>query len=630
MKQLKVENLTKTYGEKSLFENISLTITEGERIGLIGVNGTGKSTLLQIISGSESGDKGTVTKAKDYTIGYLAQDPAFNEEDTVLAAVFDGDTAALRAMRKYEEVLLAMSLDAENTKLHDAYTAASQEMDASAAWDMNTEAKTILERLGITDLTAKISALSGGQRKRIGLAQVLIETPDLLILDEPTNHLDFQSIRWLEEYLNRFKGAVLLVTHDRYFLDRVTNHMVELDRGSAYRYVGNYEKFMESKAIRMENEVRESEKNKNLYRKELAWMRRGPQGRATKQNARQDRFHDLEKKVKTKTDDSELAIDFVTSRLGKDVFELKNLEKRFDEKQALQDFSLIIQPGERLGITGNNGTGKSTLLNMLAGKLAPDAGEVVTGQTVQIGYYTQQNEEMDPDMRMIAYLQEAGEQVTTSGGEVISVSAMLERFLFPPNSHGKKIGSLSGGEKRRLFLLRILMERPNVLLLDEPTNDLDTQTLTVLEDYLESFNGTVITVSHDRYFLDKVVNKLLVFRAIGEVEIFYGEYSDYLKELEAKGKPAKSMKKMANTSVEKSSPEKKEKVKLTYQEQLEWDGIEDAISKLEKDIESLNETLEQTGADFTKAAEISGFITAKETELEQMMERWEFLSQYAE
>ncbi|EHL2817927.1 ABC-F family ATP-binding cassette domain-containing protein, partial [Listeria monocytogenes] len=418
--------------------------------------------------------------------------------------------------------------------------------------------------------------------------------------------------------------------HDRYFLDRVTNHMVELDRGSAYRYVGNYEKFMESKAIRMENEVRESEKNKNLYRKELAWMRRGPQGRATKQNARQDRFHDLEKKVKTKTDDSELAIDFVTSRLGKDVFELKNLEKRFDEKQVLQDFSLIIQPGERLGITGNNGTGKSTLLNMLAGKLAPDAGEVVTGQTVQIGYYTQQNEEMDPDMRMIAYLQEAGEQVTTSGGEVISVSAMLERFLFPPNSHGKKIGSLSGGEKRRLFLLRILMERPNVLLLDEPTNDLDTQTLTVLEDYLESFNGTVITVSHDRYFLDKVVNKLLVFRAIGEVEIFYGEYSDYLKELEAKGKPAKSMKKMANTSVEKSSPEKKEKVKLTYQEQLEWDGIEDAISKLEKDIESLNETLEQTGADFTKAAEISGFITAKETELEQMMERWEFLSQYAE
>ncbi|HAA6940707.1 TPA_asm: ABC transporter ATP-binding protein, partial [Listeria monocytogenes] len=299
-------------------------------------------------------------------------------------------------------------------------------------------------------------------------------------------------------------------------------------------------------------------------------------------------------------------------------------------KQVLQDFSLIIQPGERLGITGNNGTGKSTLLNMLAGKLAPDAGEVVTGQTVQIGYYTQQNEEMDPDMRMIAYLQEAGEQVTTSGGEVISVSAMLERFLFPPNSHGKKIGSLSGGEKRRLFLLRILMERPNVLLLDEPTNDLDTQTLTVLEDYLESFNGTVITVSHDRYFLDKVVNKLLVFRAIGEVEIFYGEYSDYLKELEAKAKPAKSMKKMANTSVEKAAPEKKEKVKLTYQEQLEWDGIEDAISELEQTIESLNETLEQTGADFTKAAEISELITAKETELEQMMERWEFLSQYAE
>ncbi|MBC1935394.1 ABC-F family ATP-binding cassette domain-containing protein [Listeria grandensis] len=628
MKQLKVENLTKTYGEKSLFENVTFAITEGERIGVIGVNGTGKSTLLTIIAGMEEGDKGVITKAKDYTIGFLAQDPVLDDERTVLEEVFQGETRALQAVRKYEQVLLEMAIDPDDTRLHDRFTEAQHEMDATNAWDVNTDAKTILDRLGITDLTAKVGALSGGQRKRVGLAKVMIETPDLLILDEPTNHLDFTSIRFLEDYLNRFRGAVLLVTHDRYFLDRVTNHMLEIDRGTAYRYVGNYEKFMESKAIRMENEMREGEKNRNLYVKELAWMRRGAKARSTKQKARQDRFADLEGKVKAKTDDTELELDFATSRLGKQVFTLDHVDKRFGEKHVLQDFSLIIQPGERIGITGNNGTGKSTLLNMLAGRVTPDAGEILTGQTVRIGYYTQQNEEMDPDQRMIAYLQEASETVKTSEGEVVSVSNMLERFLFPPITHGKKIASLSGGEKRRLFLLKILMERPNVLILDEPTNDLDTQTLTVLEDYLETFNGTVITVSHDRYFLDKIARKLLVFTGIGQIEMYLGEYSDFLAEYESRKGKSKMFAAEIEPEVVVEKP--KEKVKHTFEEKREWAEIEGLIEAQEAGITKLNKALEVVGADFTKANELNSALVEAEAELERLMERWEYLSQFAD
>ncbi|EUJ49385.1 ABC-F family ATP-binding cassette domain-containing protein [Paenilisteria rocourtiae] len=628
MKQLKVENLTKTYGEKSLFENVTFAITEGERIGVIGVNGTGKSTLLSIIAGMEEGDKGEITKAKDYTIGFLAQDPVLMDEHTVLEEVFQGDTRALQAVRKYEQVLLEMAINPDDTLLHDRFTRAQHEMDATNAWDVNTDAKTILDRLGITDLTAKVGSLSGGQRKRVGLAKVMIETPDLLILDEPTNHLDFTSIRFLEDYLNRFRGAVLLVTHDRYFLDRVTNHMLEIDRGMAYRYVGNYEKFMESKAIRMENEMREGEKNRNLYRKELAWMRRGAKARSTKQKARQDRFADLEGKVKSKTDDTELQLDFATSRLGKQVFTLENVDKRFAQKHVLQDFSLIIQPGERIGITGNNGTGKSTLLNMLAGRLAPDVGEISTGQTVRIGYYTQQNEEMDSDQRMIAYLQEASEVVKTSDGEVISVSNMLERFLFPPVTHGKKIGSLSGGEKRRLFLLKILMERPNVLLLDEPTNDLDTQTLTVLEDYLETFNGTVITVSHDRYFLDKIAKKLLVFTGIGQIETYLGEYSDFLAEYESRKGKTKMFAVEPEKEVIVEKP--KEKVKHTFEEKREWAEIEGVIEAQEAKITAISSDLEHVGADFTRANELNSALLEAESELERLMERWEYLSQFAD
>ncbi|MBC1419535.1 ABC-F family ATP-binding cassette domain-containing protein [Listeria fleischmannii] len=623
MKQLKVIDMTKTFGEKTLFDHVDVTISEGERIGLIGVNGTGKSTFLDCIAGISSGDTGEILKPSDYTIGFLRQNPPLDEKVTVLEAIFAGETRNLRAVREYERVLLAME-EEQTEAIHEHFTRAQAEMDATNAWDLNTEAKTILDRLGVKNLKAKISELSGGERKRAALAQVLIETPDLLILDEPTNHLDFTTIKWLEDYLTRFKGAVLVVTHDRYFLDRITNHIIELDYGKLYRYVGNYESFMESKAIRLENEVRESEKNRNLYRKELAWMRRGAKARSTKQKARKDRFVDLEDKVKTKTNDAKLELDFKTSRLGNDVFLLEHVSKRFSEKVILDDFNLLIKPGERLGITGKNGTGKSTLLNMLTGQITPDTGEITTGQTVNIGYYTQQNTELDPDKRMITYLQEIGNEVKTTQNETISVSAMLERFLFPKEAHGKLIGSLSGGEKRRLFLLKVLMSAPNVLLLDEPTNDLDTETLTVLEDYLETFNGTVITVSHDRYFLDKIASKLLVFKGQGITEEYYGMYSEYLEQA------ADETPKKVAPSKPKEEPEvKKEKVKFSYMEKKEWAGIEAAIAEKEAQIATLNEELQETGADFTKAGDLSAQIETAEADLLHLYERYEYLSQFA-
>ncbi|MBC1399604.1 ABC-F family ATP-binding cassette domain-containing protein [Listeria fleischmannii] len=623
MKQLKVIDMTKTFGEKTLFDHVDVTISEGERIGLIGVNGTGKSTFLDCIAGISSGDTGEILKPSDYTIGFLRQNPPLDEKVTVLEAIFAGETRNLRAVREYERVLLAME-EEQTEAIHEHFTRAQAEMDATNAWDLNTEAKTILDRLGVKNLKAKISELSGGERKRAALAQVLIETPDLLILDEPTNHLDFTTIKWLEDYLTRFKGAVLVVTHDRYFLDRITNHIIELDYGKLYRYVGNYESFMESKAIRLENEVRESEKNRNLYRKELAWMRRGAKARSTKQKARKDRFVDLEDKVKTKTNDAKLELDFKTSRLGNDVFLLEHVSKRFSEKVILDDFNLLIKPGERLGITGKNGTGKSTLLNMLTGQITPDTGEITTGQTVNIGYYTQQNTELDPDKRMITYLQEIGNEVKTTQNETISVSAMLERFLFPKEAHGKLIGSLSGGEKRRLFLLKVLMSAPNVLLLDEPTNDLDTETLTVLEDYLETFNGTVITVSHDRYFLDKIASKLLVFKGQGITEEYYGMYSEYLEQA------ADETPKKVAPSKPKEEPEvKKEKVKFSYMEKKEWAGIEAAIAENEAQIATLNEELQETGADFTKAGDLSAQIETAGADLLHLYERYEYLSQFA-
>jgi ATP-binding cassette subfamily F protein uup len=500
-------------------------------------------------------------------------------------------------------------------------------MDALDAWNASTNAKTILMKLGIDDFSKKIEELSGGQKKRVALAQVLIAEPDLLILDEPTNHLDFDSVKWLEDYLSRYKGSILLVTHDRYFLDRVTNRMFELDGGNIYSYKGNYAAFLEAKAIREENEAATFEKRKNLYRRELEWIRRGAQARSTKQKARIGRFEELDEKLSSgKPSVEKLDISLNGSRLGKQVFEIKDGSKRYGEKTILDHFDLLVKPGDRIGIIGRNGTGKSTLLNILAGRIPLDKGEYLIGQTVKIAYYTQESEDMDENKRMIEYIKETAQIVETSDGKTISAAQMLERFLFSPFTHGTVIRKLSGGEKRRLYLLKLLMSAPNVLLLDEPTNDLDTQTLTVLEDYLEEFPGVVITVSHDRYFLDKAAEQLLVLQGKGKIDSFYGSYSQYLEKETSIGTEKSQL-----VSKQPSKPPVKEKKKkMSYLEKKEWEEIDEVIANTEARLEEIVSEMEKTGSDFTKAQELMKQEMELNTKLEQLIERWSYLAELAE
>ncbi|WP_053363892.1 ABC-F family ATP-binding cassette domain-containing protein [Bacillus sp. FJAT-27251] len=624
MKMMSAENITKSYGEKTLFEGVSFTIGERDRVGLIGVNGTGKSSLLKILAGIDAPDSGHMTTPKDYRMSYLSQQPELNPDLNVLEQVFFGEAPILKLMREYETTLFKMEQDPEDASLHEALMGLQQQMDSLDAWDANTAAKTILTKLGIADFRKRTGDLSGGQKKRVALAQVLIEAPDLLILDEPTNHLDYESVKWLEEYLGRYTGSLLLVTHDRYFLDRVTNRIFELDGGTLYSYKGNYASFLEAKAVREENEAATLEKKRNLFRRELEWIRRGAKARTTKQKARIQRFEQLETQISGKSAEK-LDISLSGSRLGKQVLELKEAEKNFGGKVILQDFDLLLKQGDRIGIIGRNGTGKSTLLNILAGKIPLDSGELITGQTVRIAYYTQENEGLDENKRMIEYLKETAQVVHTSDGKTISASQMLERFLFPPSTHGTPIRKLSGGEKRRLYLLKLLMEEPNVLLLDEPTNDLDTQTLTVLEDYLDDFPGVVITVSHDRYFLDKTVDQLLVLEGEGKISLFFGNYSDYLESL--------------LTQKEVSIPEKKEKQepqdrtkkkKMSYMEKREWEEIEDKIAAAEARIEEIQAEMAGIGSDFEKGQALMKEESELNEQLEQMIERWSYLSEIAD
>lgn len=627
MKMLTVENVTKTYGEKQLFNNISITIGEKERVGLIGINGTGKSSLLKIIAGLDQPDDGKIITGKDYSIAFLDQQPDLDSVKTVLEQVFHGEAPILRLMREYEKTLLLLNSSPNDTKIQEDLFQLQKQMDALNAWDASTNAKSILMKLGIEDFTKKIGELSGGQKKRVALAQVLIAQPDLLILDEPTNHLDFDSVKWLEEYLSRYSGSILLVTHDRYFLDRVANRMFELDGGNLYSYKGNYAAFLEAKAIREENEAATFEKRQNLFRRELEWMRRGAKARTTKQKARIQRFDELEDKLSGgKPTGEKVDISLNGSRLGKQVFELKDASKTYGEKIILNHFNLLVKPGDRLGIIGRNGAGKSTLLNILAKKLPLDEGEFIMGQTVKIAYYTQESEDMDENKRMIEYIKETAEVVETSDGKTLSAALMLERFLFPPFSHGTPIRKLSGGEKRRLYLLKLLMTSPNVLLLDEPTNDLDTQTLTVLEDYLEEFPGVVITVSHDRYFLDKVVDQLLVLRGEGQINSFYGNYSEYL----ANESAVEVKKIVTNTPAPTKAPEKEKKKRMTYKEKKEWEEIDEVIAKTEARLEEVAEEIGNTGSDFTKAQELMKLEAELNEKLEYLIERWEYLAELAE
>ncbi|MEW8970020.1 MAG: ABC-F family ATP-binding cassette domain-containing protein, partial [Mesobacillus sp.] len=595
MKMITIENVTKTYGEKDLFNGITFTIGERERVGLIGVNGTGKSSLLKIVAGIDQPDSGDLIFAKDYKISFLSQQPEMEHDKTVLDQVFSGEAPILKLMRDYEVILSELGERPDDPGLQERFYELQRKMDSSDGWDANTSAKSILMQLGISDFSKKMGELSGGQKKRVALAQVLIESPDLLILDEPTNHLDYETVKWLEDYLSRYSGSLLLVTHDRYFLDRVTNRIFELDGGNLYSYKGNYASFLEAKAIREENEAATFEKKKNLFRQELEWIRRGAKARTTKQKARIQRFDKLDEEVSNVKSSEKLDISLSGSRLGKQVLELKEATKKYKDKVILDHFNLLVKPGDRLGIIGRNGTGKSTLLNILAGRISLDDGEIITGQTVKIAYYTQENEDMDESKRVIEYLKETAEIVHTTDGKTISAAQMLERFLFPPYSHGTPIRKLSGGEKRRLYLLKLLMEEPNVLLLDEPTNDLDTQTLTVLEDYLEEFPGVVITVSHDRYFLDKVVDLLLVLEGNGQTDLHYGNYSEYL-EKRPKSEAAPSVPKKERVE----QTEKPKKKKLSFKEQKEWAEIEDKIAGTEERLEEVQTEMANIGSDFEK------------------------------
>ena len=625
MKELRVDHLTKTYGDKTLFNDISFLVQTKDKVGLIGVNGTGKTSLLNILAGYDSGELGEIKTPHDFQVSYLSQKNTLPADSTVLNAVFMGDSPLLRAVRTYEQALIDLEQDGENPLFQKQYAQAEELMERENAWLADTEAKTILHQLGITELGKKVGDLSGGQQKRVSLAQVLIQAPDLLLLDEPTNHLDFAAIKWLEAYLASYSGTLIMVTHDRYFLDRVSNRIFELAGGKLYEYSGNYQAYLLAKAEREEVARKQEHKQKQLYKQELAWMRAGVQARGTKQQARINRFTELEENLASGNTE-QLEFSFGNQRLGRKVLKLEQASFAINEQTILHNFGLLIQARERLGITGKNGAGKSTLLNILGGRLTLDAGVYEIGETVRLAYYTQQNEELDPNKRVIQYLQETAEAVQTGNGETLSVVEMLERFLFPRSSHGTLISRLSGGEQRRLFLLKLLISQPNVLLLDEPTNDLDIDTLTVLEDYLQDFQGAMIAVSHDRYFLDKTIEKLLVFEGNGKIVEYFGTLSEYL--LTAKEQTETTP---AATAAPAKPTRVKEQVKqkLTYSEQKEWETIETEIDALEMLLEEYTEEMNHQGSDFTALQDLQQKVEQTEKLLESKLTRWEYLSEYS-
>lgn len=629
---MRAEGLTSTYGEKTLFKDIDFIINENDRIGLIGVNGSGKTSLLNVISGAVSPETGTITKPNDYTIGYLKQQPELDADKTIMEAIFEEQQPVFKTIRAYEGALQKFSDQPTDPQAIDRYTKMQAKMDQEDAWEADSQVKTILTQLKITDTSQRIGDLSGGQQKRVGLAQVLIEQPDLLLLDEPTNHLDLDSVIWLQDFLRSYKGAVLVVTHDRYFLDQVTNHIWELSFGNLYHYEGNYQDFVAKKAERVELAQETEKKNQQLYKKELAWMRTGAKARSTKQKGRINRFHELAGKVGNLQTDQDIAINLGSQRLGKDVIKFKDANLTLGDHRILNDFNWLVQAGERIGITGENGAGKTSLLNVIAQRVPLDSGVLKIGETVKLGYYTQQTEGVDDSKRMISFLSEIAENVTDKDGHKLSVTQLLERFLFPRFMHGTLIRKLSGGEKRRLYLLKILMQQPNVLLLDEPTNDLDIGTLTVLEDYLDSFAGTVITVSHDRYFLDKVADDLLIFQGNGQIQRYTGRFTDYLKEEQA----VKESQQAAKATTKKSQPPKKvasapkKKTKLTYAEQLEWDHIDDDLDALDQQHQDLEKQMAAAASDYTKLADLQKQLNAVQKQIDEKTARWEYLSNFVD
>ena len=616
---LNAENISKSYSEKILLKDISLGISEGDKIGVIGINGTGKSTFLKIIAGLEVPDEGKITKGSSISVEYLPQSLDFHSEATVLEQIFRGDTPVMKLIREYEKALEAAAGETIIRLTH--------EMDAIDAWSIEREAKTILTKLGIFDFNAKISTLSGGQKKRIALAAALINPSDLLILDEPTNHLDNDIIDYLEGYLNKRKGALLMVTHDRYFLERVTNKIIELDRGSLYEYDGSYNDFLEKKLLREEMERASEGKRQNLLRKELAWIKRGAKARTTKQKARIQRFEELRDREPNFIEDK-LEISVGGSRLGKKIIEIHGIDKAYGENNLIRDFSYILLRDDRIGIIGSNGIGKSTLINIIAGKIAPDKGEVDIGETVKIGMFSQETYHMADDMRAIEYVREGAEYIANAEGYKLSASQMMELFLFNSTLQWTPISKLSGGERRRLHLLRVLMEAPNVLLLDEPTNDLDIETLTILEDYLESFPGAVIAVSHDRYFLDKMAGRIFYFEGNGNIAQHTGNYSDFKEKFDAL-----TNEKRDNMNIKEKKPEPREKpkaLKFTYKEQKEYEVIDEEIEIIGESIGELEAKLAEAASDYELLQKLLGQKEDQEKLLEEKMERWIYLNELAE
>ena len=614
-----VEKLSKSVGDKTVFQEISFIIHDLDRIGLIGVNGTGKTTLLDVLSGKSGfdGDVYPFSAKSDYKISYLTQEPDFDEEKTVLDTVLSSDLREMQLIREYELLMTAYD-EAKQARLDKVMA----EMDSLHAWEIESQVKTVLSKLGISDLAAKISQLSGGLRRRVQLAQVLLSEADLLVLDEPTNHLDIDTIEWLTNFLKNSKKTVLFITHDRYFLDNISTRIFELDGGNLVEYQGNYQDYVRLKAEQDERDAALLHKKQQLYKQELSWMRRQPQARATKQQARINRFHDLKSDLAGQTNQTDLEMNFETSRIGKKVIEFRDVDFAYGDKQILSHFNLLLQNKDRLGIVGDNGVGKSTLLNLIAGQLQPQSGQVIIGETVRVAYFSQRIEGLDESKRVINYLQEVAEEVK-SGSGTTSIAELLEQFLFPRSSHGTLIEKLSGGEKKRLYLLKLLLEKPNVLLLDEPTNDLDIATLTVLENFLQGFAGPVITVSHDRYFLDKVASKILAFED-GQVREFFGNYTDYLDEKAFRQSSAAISQKKEKEKPVKAREQKK---RMSYFEKQEWETIEADIEKLEARIATIETEMEQNGSDFTKLSELQKELDDTNEQLLEKYERYEYLSE---
>ena len=623
MNILTIEDVSIGFTVNVLLDCISLGLEDSDRIGLVGINGTGKTTLLKLIAGQIVPDSGMINRGRNITIRYLPQEPYLNNELTVLEQIFEGDDPQLQAIRNYELVVQQQIADPDNADIQEKFLEYAELMNTLDAWNKEVQAKTILNKLGINNYISRISELSGGLRKRVAMAEALIQSCDILILDEPTNHIDYETIIWLEGYLAQRKGALLLVTHDRYFLNRVVNRIVEIDKGKLFSYDGNFEYFLEKKAMREEMESSMDEKRRKLFLSELAWIKKGAKARTTKQKARIDRFSELKDTVKPQRKDS-MDVPVAYTRLGRKVIEIEGINKSYGSKRVVNNFSMLVKQDDRIGIIGANGSGKSTLLGLIAGALQPDSGTVDTGETVKLAYYRQNNEDMDYDCRVIDFVKQAAEFVETSDGYKISASQMLERFLFDSSRQFTQIRNLSGGERRRLYLAKTLMEKPNVLLLDEPTNDLDIQTLEVLEEYLDYFQGAVLVVSHDRYFLDKITDKILGFGEDGSITE-YNNLEAYGRDLQEKAQPSPGKRETV-----RKVPDDNEKKKMTYKEKQEYDKIENDIDILEKKLQQTAESINDCGSDYIILQELTLLQEELQQELSDKMDRWAYLTELAE